>query len=104
MIVRYTAEAYADLAAILAYLDGENPHAAITVLDRLDEVINRLAQFPKSGSVVDDASVRMVPLVRFPYLVFYRIEDNGSELSILSIRHAARRHPGFQESAEQFAN
>jgi len=103
VIVRYTAEAYAGLAAILAYFNNENPRAAIAVLDRLDEVTDRLAQFPKSGHVVDDAGVRMVPLVRFPYLVFYRIENNGSELSILSIRHAARRHPGFQESSEQFA-
>jgi ParE toxin of type II toxin-antitoxin system, parDE len=43
------------------------------------------------GHAVDEAGVRIVPLGRFPYLVFYT--QSAGEVIILHVRHAARQRP-----------
>jgi plasmid stabilization system protein ParE len=47
--------------------------------------------FPYIGRPKYRQNVRMFPVRRFPYLIFYTIE--ADEVVILSIRHAARRRP-----------
>jgi hypothetical protein len=45
---------------------------------------------PESGSRLPERpSVRVVPLVRYPFKLFYTI--SGGVITILHIRHAARR-------------
>jgi plasmid stabilization system protein ParE len=40
----------------------------------------------------DEMGVRMAPLGRYPYLIFYAIE--GDDVVILHVRHGARQRPG----------
>ena len=101
MKVRYSEAASVDLAEILAYIANDNPAAAAAVLGRVKAVAARLALFPETGRRSDVDGVRVAPLVRFPYSIYYTIE-NG-EVLILHIRHGARLVPAFHEPAPAFA-
>lgn len=93
MRIRYTRQAYADLDGVYDYIACDNPKAALKVLDRVQEVASRLAQFPRSGvKKADEENVFVAPLGRYPYLVYFTVEND--ELSILHVRHAKRLPPG----------
>jgi plasmid stabilization system protein ParE len=56
---------------------------------RLRAVVERIGQWPQSGRVVEERpGVRVVPLVPYPYRLFYLVTDERVE--ILHLHHAAR--------------
>ena len=101
MKVRYSEAASADLAEILSYIAEASPAGAAAVSRRVKAVAARLALFPGTGRQSDVDGVWVAPLVRFPYSIFYTIE-NG-EVLILHVRHGARRPQAFHEPASAFA-
>jgi plasmid stabilization system protein ParE len=56
-------------------------------------VISTVSSFPHIGQEIDEADVRMLSLVRYPYLIFYRVK--ADEIEVLHIRHGARQRPDF---------
>ncbi|MBV8977048.1 MAG: type II toxin-antitoxin system RelE/ParE family toxin [Alphaproteobacteria bacterium] len=100
MNVRYSLNATAELSEIFSYIARENPAAARTVVERVEQVVARLALFPGSARLSDVAGVRVAPLVRFPYSIYYKVD--AGELLILHIRHGARRPPAFHEQPQPF--
>ncbi len=91
MKVRYSPRALAQLEEIHAYIGARNPRAAIAVTARIQELCERLGEFPGIGTATDQEGVRVLPVVRYPYLIFYKILDEADEVRILRIRHGARR-------------
>jgi plasmid stabilization system protein ParE len=91
--IRYTSTALSELVEILAYLSDRSPAAADAVARRIDKVISTVSSFPHIGQEIDQADVRMLSLVRYPYLIFYRARRD--EIEILHIRHGARQRPDF---------
>lgn len=90
MRVIYSPRAIADLAGIADYLVARNPQGALAVERRIREVVSLLAEFPGIGRVVEQRpAVRVMPLGRYPYLVFYTVRDD--ELFVIHIRHGARK-------------
>jgi plasmid stabilization system protein ParE len=89
--VRYTQAALAELGDIFSYIAQYNRAAAAQVVARVEESARRLERFPQMGTPKYKPGVRMIPLRRYPFLIFYTIE--ADEVLILSVRHAARRRP-----------
>ncbi len=91
MSVAYSRRAVADLRGIAAYYAGsDNPAVGEQVAARIRAVIARVERLPRSGRPVGQRPrVRVAPLLRYPYLVFY--EPKGDGVRILHIRHSARR-------------
>jgi toxin ParE1/3/4 len=89
MNVIYAPRALRDLEGIAAYLTERSPAGATNVLAAIKSSIDTLSFFPLIGRLVDDAGHRRVPVLRYPYVIFYRAGDNG--LLILHIRHTSRR-------------
>jgi toxin ParE1/3/4 len=89
MRIRYTMRARADLAAIRSYLRERNPRAAAAVMAAIRGHIGWLADFPLIAPETDEPGVRALPLVRFPYRVYYEI--TGEEVRVLHIRHTRRQ-------------
>ncbi len=88
----YTDEALDNLDGILAHIASNYPTISAAFEKRLRTVIGRIGAWPKSAEeVAERPGVRVVPLIRYPYKVFYRI-TNGT-VEILYIHHAARRAP-----------
>jgi toxin ParE1/3/4 len=97
MTVDYTKRAIADLLNIATHYEGTgNPGVGQRIAARIDEVVARIAAHPRSGrTVANQQGLRVVPLLRFPYVIFYEITAPGT-IQILHIRHAARRPWGHQ--------
>jgi addiction module RelE/StbE family toxin len=89
--VRYTPRALGDLDGIFEYIAPENPRAALTVKARIRDRIESLAQFPASGPETAERGLRMLPVGRYPYLIFYEIDEAAKAVAIVHIRHASRK-------------
>lgn len=89
MKVRLSPSATDDIIQIADYLTERNPRAALAVERAIRQSITLLAEFSGSGrAMTQRPNVRVMPIVRYPYLIFYTVEQ--SELVVLRIRHAAR--------------
>jgi toxin ParE1/3/4 len=88
MKVRYTPQAFADRERIIEYLRERSPGGARNVAASIADAVVQLREHPLSGYQTDNAGVRVLFLVRYPYKIFYRIRE---EIEILHIRHTSRR-------------
>ena len=89
MTVVFTAPARADLDEILAYTKLNHPFQLAKLEARIRDVIARIERFPQNAKLVSQRrGVRVVPLIRYPFRVFYREIDGGIE--ILHIHHVVR--------------
>ncbi len=86
----YSPRAIKDLKRIAEYLKERSPRGATAVGRRIEVAVKNLLEFPGLGTPVSEREgVRVMPLVRYPYLVFYEVI--GDELIVLHIRHGARQ-------------
>ena len=63
------------------------------MVNRLEELSALLAEFPLMGHRTDEGEVRVLSVVRYPFLIFYVIDDMTDEIVILHVRHAAQDRP-----------
>lgn len=93
--VRFSKEARAELTAVSRWYEQAKKGLGLTLLEMVDRAIERLESAPSSGTPVpgvSDASIRRVPVRRFPYhLVYVELPDR---VQILALAHH-RRHPGY---------
>jgi addiction module RelE/StbE family toxin len=87
--VRYTRKALAQLDQIYSYIEAHNPTAAKRVKARIERSIARLERHPHSCRATEHPGIRVLPIVRYPYLVFYSVDEGANEVHILRIRHSA---------------
>jgi toxin ParE1/3/4 len=91
MKIEFTNRAVRDLREIASHSRqqfGERIAAALEA--RLQAVFSQIAAAPESAPRVEQRpGMRVVPLVRYPFKVFYRIV--GDTVRVVHIRHAARR-------------
>jgi plasmid stabilization system protein ParE len=89
MKVVFTSAADADLDDVLTYTAQNHPSVRLPLEQRIRAVLVRIEQWPESAREVDQQpGTRIVPLIRYPYKIFYRIV--GDRIEILHIHHAAR--------------
>ena len=89
MKVVYTTDAIEDLDGILAYIASNHPTVSEAFAERLKAVVARIGDWPNSAQdVADRPGVKVVPLFRYPYKVFYRTV--GDAVEILHVHHTAR--------------
>ena len=85
-----TRPARADLEEIRIYLEANYPRVSRTVTMRLRETLVRIEKWPHIGKEVRERpGVHIVPIVRYPYKIFYRVKSNTVE--ILHIHHSSRK-------------
>jgi plasmid stabilization system protein ParE len=87
--LHYSPRAARDLAEIAEYLTARSRKGALSVERLIRKTIDLISEFPGAGRRLDQRpAVRVVPLGRYPYLVFYTLRDD--EVVILHVRHGAR--------------
>ncbi|MBS4082899.1 MAG: type II toxin-antitoxin system RelE/ParE family toxin [Rhizobiales bacterium] len=90
MKVVFTDEALRDLDDILTYITLHYPGVLPAFELRLRAVFDRLTSFPESAQeVLQRPGVRMVPLLRYPYKIFYQV--SGDRIEVLHIHHGAQQ-------------
>ena len=84
--------ALSELDDILTYIAERSPVGATHVEARMRRAFDHIARHPEAAErVAQRPTVRRLPLVRYPYVVYYEI--GASEVTILRILHGARRQP-----------
>lgn len=91
MKVEYSRRAVGDIRKILA--DSNRTfglRVAQALGSRIRAVVDRIGRDPLSAPQVEQRSgIYVVPLIRYPFKIFYRILDD--RVKIMHIRHTARR-------------
>ncbi len=79
MRVEYARRAVSDIRTIAAfYASSRDPRVGERVAARLREIVARLARLPESGRpVADRPGLRVAPLIRYPFNVFYTITGDA---------------------------
>jgi toxin ParE1/3/4 len=90
MKLRFTPRAAEDIAAIAAYIHVRSPGAARRVRAAILNSLQTLVSFPKVGRAQAVEGVRKLITRKYPYLVYYRIDEAAGEIVILTIQHPAR--------------
>ncbi len=90
MKIRYRPTALAQLDAIFSYIATHHRPAAHRVMSTIKRTIDRLADFPYSARQSEVPGIRELPIVRYPYIVFYAVDDNAQEVHILRVRHTSQ--------------
>jgi plasmid stabilization system protein ParE len=91
MKLEYSNRALADLRKLSAGSQATFGHRVAAALEtRIRAIVEQIRQAPESAPRVEQRpGVRVVPLIRYPYKIFYRIADDT--VRILHIRHTSRR-------------
>jgi len=87
--IRYTSRARDDLGAILAYVEQRSPQGARNIARALHKTVELIGQFPQSGRLAGEEQTPVLPVGRYPYLIYWSVEQG--EAWIVHIRHTARR-------------
>ncbi|HEY1170661.1 MAG TPA: type II toxin-antitoxin system RelE/ParE family toxin [Verrucomicrobiae bacterium] len=83
-----------DLQQIIRYIACDNPERARTFGRELIAKTKQLAQFPEMGRVVpefDDLNLR--ELIRSPYRIVYRVNNERQQIEVARFWHGARGTP-----------
>jgi toxin ParE1/3/4 len=93
MKVRWSETALAEIEDIFAYICQHNRSGAVAVVERIEGLTTLLEEFPLVGHLTDEPGVRMLSVVRYPFAIFYAIDDAAGEIVILHVRHTAQERP-----------
>ncbi len=91
--IEYLPGAQKDIINIVDYIKLDNPSAALNFLDKLDESISKLADFPLLGIGPKDSRLQLLNyrmLIVDNYLVFYVLKDDTVE--IRRVIHGKRKY------------
>jgi len=92
MKVVYTDEALRDLDGILGFIAERYPTISASFENRLRVAVTRIGAWPASAqAVAERPGVRVLPLIPYPYKLFYQVTPDAVE--ILYLHHAARQDP-----------
>ena len=90
MKLRFTPRAVQDIAAIADYIRERNPGAAGRVRSAILQSLQNLVLFPQVGRAQTVEGVRKLVTRKYPYLVYYTVDEAAEEIIILTIQHPAR--------------
>lgn len=96
MKLQVTALALADLDDIADYLLSHSPRGAKNVRDAILACFEDLLTFPRMGRLQTVAIVRKINVRKYPYLIYYIVDEAAGEVIILTVRHGARER-GFED-------
>lgn len=90
MKLRFTPLAVQNIAGIAGYIREFNPTAAEHVRAAIIDALQTLVMFPQIGRLQTVSGVRKLVVRKYPYLVYYRIDEALGEINVLTILHPAR--------------
>lgn len=90
MKVVFAERARRDISDIYDSIAKHNPAAAQRVEDAIRADCERLGQFPYASATTDEPNVRRLPLSRYRYTIFCRINEELGVVKIARVIHGAR--------------
>lgn len=96
MRLHLTPRAVADVEAIADYLKVRSPSGARRVRAAILEALQSIVDFPRIGTRQSIEGVRKFGTRKYPYLIYYSIDDAEGLIIVLTVQHGARR-PEFED-------
>jgi len=90
MRIIHTPRALADLDEIADYLKPRSSQGAKRVRSAILETLQHLVQHPRIGRLQTVDTVRKIGTRKYPYLIYYSIDENADEIVVPTIQHSAR--------------
>lgn len=91
MKLAWTKAGLRSLKAIRSYIAADNPVAAGAVADQIEDSVERLTIFPRSGRPGLEVGTRELVIPGLPFYVVYRMTD--TEVQLLKVFHSKQhRH------------
>ncbi|MBA4180684.1 MAG: hypothetical protein C0506_08870 [Anaerolinea sp.] len=87
--VRLRSDAAREFAAAIEWYEADNAETAVSFLRAFDRSIERIADFPASGTMTGEPGVRQVLVPGFPYHIVYREQGSG-DIVVVAVAHTAR--------------
>ena len=87
MKLRWTRVALQDLRHLYEYIAEDNPLAASSMVDRIQDAAQRLKKHPQMGRPGRVQGTRELVIAGSPYIVVYIFSD--SEIQIVAVIHSA---------------
>ena len=91
MKIRWLRTALRNLDEQAGYIAKDNPEAAVRVVARVRDAIQRLVRHPSLGRPGRVPGTRELVVSGTPYVIPYRVR--GGQVEILRVLHGARRWP-----------
>lgn len=85
------------IEAINTYLVARSPRGARNVQLALQSAFARLTDFPYIGRRQRTPGVRKIAVGRFPYNIYYSVDETAGEVIIISVRHTSRAPRFFDD-------
>lgn len=79
-----------DIDDIYTTIAAGSPAAASRVVQAIRSQCELAADFPFASAATDEPDVRRLPIVRFPYTIFFRVRPGGDVVEVARILHSAR--------------
>jgi len=95
MKVRYTDTALAEIDEICSRIEHKNPLAAADIAAAIERTVARIAERPKSATMVYEGKVQAKLVGRFQHRIYYEVE--GREVIIRNVRSTKRLPPWERE-------
>ena len=89
--VTFAPRARKDIDDIHAWLCERSRTGAASVISAVRETSLLNGEYPQIGRNSDIEGVKLLPVLKYPYLVYYTIDRD--EIVIVHIRHGARTAP-----------
>ncbi|KAB2938282.1 MAG: type II toxin-antitoxin system RelE/ParE family toxin [Hyphomicrobium sp.] len=93
MRVRFSELALADLEELAAYISQDSPVAAQRVINRIEELCEKLGAVPGMGRVSELPPARKFVVPPWRYKIIYEIDEAAQQVVILRVYHGARNMP-----------
>jgi addiction module RelE/StbE family toxin len=91
MTVRWSLQAAADFAAIVEYIQKQNPSAAERVAHTIYDGVVSLTSFPRQGRPGRMKGTRELVFSPFPFIAVYRVK--AATVEIARVLHGSQRWP-----------
>jgi plasmid stabilization system protein ParE len=91
MRIRWLPSALEDIEGIHSYLTLNRSQYVTGTVRAIYKAVLSLKSFPFRGRPSTQPGIRVMPLAKLPYLVYYRVNEETVE--VLHIRHGARELP-----------
>jgi toxin ParE1/3/4 len=92
MNIRWARGATRPLTEAHAYIAADNPDAADRLVSKVEDAVEQLSAYPRSGREGRVKDTRELAVLDSPYLIVYRIRSKDT-VHVLAILHGKRRWP-----------
>ena len=90
MKLRFTPRALDNIIDIGSYVRSHNPAASKRVRAAIYDTLQNIILFPFIGRHQTTEGVRKLVTRKYPYLVYYMVDEVAEEIVVLSVKHQAQ--------------